>query len=488
MTHEVTVDFLLSGEESSSVVDTRQRPLRVLPDDRGFGINFRGEIYPLHSFDGVSGHVHLSGTQSFHPNSCPVFEGELLLENKTFIRGAIDFSARSKYLLFDCEEEALWTILNDLEEEGIQIGKFGPSVRPAANGRMYDHWARVTGWKRSASDLATLVVSIVESSDQFSIVIDDVIENPASDNVQSVTNRVQSPAVSEGPTPNNDLLVLSRTTDRLIQGLKSGGWSQHELDDLSERLAAHAVAAIDKKSELADSEWLEKVSNERAVVIGEWSRSKLRAIAEEALPKVESLESELRSARKHNGQLQVELEQIRLDTRVVEDGNSEDQAIEVDSLNRQLKEKTSELDEWLKDHDRTVREKEELESELQLTKSSLERMRRLTQAVGAGSEVIADFCAALLPRIELMLNSDSILADRLEDRSMILDILSTLNGGDSHPRGKSVVGARGWFEIRFSTGTGSDGRLYYKSENDRLRVILSQKGDQNHIIRRLKRL
>ena len=72
------------------------------------------------------------------------------------------------------------SILNDLEERGVEIEKFGPSTRPAANGIAYDHWARVIHWDGTGNDLAALVLDVAGSVDEYSITFDDVIERTIS--------------------------------------------------------------------------------------------------------------------------------------------------------------------------------------------------------------------------------------------------------------------------------------------------------------------
>lgn len=208
MRHEISVDIMLTDNVNGLVVDTITRPLRELPDGN-FGVKYRRKIYRLHALDGNSGHIHLRDTQTYAPDQCPVFARDFELAAKPVVRAAVDFSGRYKYLLFNIEEETLRTILNDLEQKGVEIEKFGPSTRPAANGIAYDHWARVINWDGTGNDLAALVLDVAGSVDEYSITFDDVIE------------RTISSLKVAAPEPVPLLTIESRSGERDLNGIDS---------------------------------------------------------------------------------------------------------------------------------------------------------------------------------------------------------------------------------------------------------------------------
>lgn len=490
MGYEVTVDLITTVDEDGSVLDTVTRPLREIPGG-SFGINFRREILPLHAFNGISGHVHLEG-QKFDPDQCPVFEGELRLDQRTVVRGAIDFSGHYDYAFFSCGEETLWTILNDIEELGIDIGKFGESVKAASNGKFYDRWARLVGWKQSASDLANLITNVDESNSGYSVVFDDVIERTTTDartaaQPKSRKSKLPKPK-APASAPTNDLLALSRNTDRLIQGLKSANWSSHELNELSDRLAKHGVKAVKNNSDVPDDQWLENVSIERAVIIGEWSKRRLEILSGELNSQLKKAKDELADLTRRYNAKQDEFARLRDRPPAGDTRESPGLRKEIETLEGQLHAARLEQEIWLKEHESVSDELDDVREQLVSAMSQVDQWKSLAGKANAGSETVGEFIGTLLPNIELLRDSESFLSFQLTDRSHVLNDLKLLNDSGGHHRAKALSGIRGWAEIHFSTGQADDGRLYYRKVENKIRAMLSWKRDQDRVIKQLRRI
>jgi len=488
--YEITIDLISNQEEDGRVIDTVTRPLREIPGG-SFGINYRREIYPLHEFNGVSGHVHLGG-KTYDPDRCPVFEGELRIAQRIVVRGVVDFSGHYHYVLLQCDEPTLLAIINFIEEHQIDITKFGEAVRPAMNGKIYDYFVRLQGWSPSASELAALIADVDESESGYSVIFDAVFERTAEEveapHKTATTESESSVAADSVPETANDLLALSRNTDRLIHGLRSAGWSDYELNELSERLADHGVNAVERKSGIPDDDWLEIVSIERAVIIGEWSKHRLEILSDELVPALDQARDELTALEKSHSELQTRNEQLSERSSVTPPGNNSELVAKIEMLESELNAARSDQETWFKELERVSDELDDTKELLASAMSQVDRWKALSSKANAGSETVGDFLGSLLPNIELLRDSESFLSFQLSDRTHVLKDLAMLNDSGRHHRAKALSGIRGWFEIHFSTGDADDGRLYFRKVDNKVRAMLSWKRDQDRVIQLIRRL
>ena len=181
MFYKIKVDVLMTDSESSSVQETVNRTILLLPNGE-YGVSYKRGIYQLHDLNGSSGHIHANNPLPYEYVDCPAFDGELLVSGVAVVKGAIDFSGRSRYLVFSCDENMLLTILEDLEYEGVSWSEFKPSIRAAGNGQHYTQWIRLTKGSNGSNSIASLEAeSILEKIDRinskgkYRILIDDVI-------------------------------------------------------------------------------------------------------------------------------------------------------------------------------------------------------------------------------------------------------------------------------------------------------------------------
>jgi hypothetical protein len=104
--------------------------------------------------------------------------------------------------------------------------------------------------------------------------------------------------------------------------------------------------------------------------------------------------------------------------------------------------------------------------------------RRLVEAIGH-----------LLPNVELVMDSSSVLARKVPELGRVLDLLRRLDRGERVPPKDFVERAPGWAEVRFATGGEEPGRLYYflDSPPGRRPVLVSVKKDQDLDVAQLLR-
>jgi chromosome segregation ATPase len=163
------------------------------------------------------------------------------------------------------------------------------------------------------------------------------------------------------------------------------------------------------------------------------------------------------------------------------------------------------LEEWMRAFDldaekaRLAQEKDRLAQEnARLWNELIQRNARLdeilranTQAEQALGEHLAreaELIEALLPNIELLRDSREVLRDRLRSRRSALMTLRELSVRGGQMKGSRVEAADGWLERHFTTGDGSNGRIYYCYNGERYRVLVSFKAGQSADIRYLQTL
>jgi len=74
-----------------------------------------------------------------------------------------------------------------------------------------------------------------------------------------------------------------------------------------------------------------------------------------------------------------------------------------------------------------------------------------------------------------------LASKRFSDRSKILRILKLLDARDIPKITKPCKGrAEGWTETHFTTGTANDGRLYFRKQGEKIRILISTKDNQRN--------
>ncbi len=133
-----------------------------------------------------------------------------------------------------------------------------------------------------------------------------------------------------------------------------------------------------------------------------------------------------------------------------------------------------------KDLDNVTKEKNDAKRELERTQSHIERIKNWDDS----SVLVGDMAQTFFPRLELIRDSESLLASkRFSDRSQILRILKLLNVGNTPQNTKPCKGrGDGWTETHFTTGTANDGRLYFRKQGEKIRVLISTKDNQRNDI------
>ena len=130
------------------------------------------------------------------------------------------------------------------------------------------------------------------------------------------------------------------------------------------------------------------------------------------------------------------------------------------------------------DLDNVTKQKNDARRELERAQAHIERIKNWDDS----SILVGDMAEAFFPRLELIRDSESLLASkRFSDRSQILKILKLLNVGNTPQITKPCKGrSAGWTETHFTTGTANDGRLYFRKQGSKIRILISTKDNQRN--------
>jgi hypothetical protein len=155
---------------------------------------------------------------------------------------------------------------------------------------------------------------------------------------------------------------------------------------------------------------------------------------------------------------------------------------------QELKTEKKELLDKVKQAEESAYDSMEVVEDVQAANRSLEqRIARVrSNETSNPSEMMEVAISTLLPRILLMYRSEEYLHNLLSP-TPALEILKSIND-NTFNAGNSVQNAKGWREQHFSTGSGDEGRVYYRPNGARVEVLLSSKATQNRDIRRLGRV
>jgi hypothetical protein len=486
MVYTIKVDVLMTDSESSSVQETTNRTLRLLPSGE-YGIAYKRGIYQLHDLNGSSGHIHPNDSLPYEYEECPVFEGQLLVSGLSVVHGAIDFSGKLSYLVVSCVDDVLFEILEDLLDANISWIAFGPSIRNAENGQRYDHWIRLETKSSKLGNSRTERVALVEAlvlkdkidhfkQGSYRLLIDDVITSKAKNAPKRPRRKISktTPKVTDAPKDEiaNDLLMLSNTTDRLLRGLRESGWSDHDLSTLSERMQKHGKEVV-RQGDSDDADWRDKVATERAVMIGDWSKDRLKAIHSETKATIDELNDQITILKHKNSDLNTQNELLSAQGH----SNSEAECNHENIIIRLQ----NENEEWLEDHEKLLRQ-------VDLARQEAEDLKMSPPARNIGRPETAEYVIeTLLNNIRFVITPPSFIYE-LEDPTRVLNDLMQLNTESKLDNSKKIVGVSKWFEKQFNTGKNNLGRLYYKINNDEVRVALDKKNNRQSQKLFIKRL
>jgi len=494
MPRHITVEFHSSSKDESPIVDTKTRPLRELPAGNGYGVVWRKKVYPLHEFDGVRAHTHLEGLTLFDPSECPVVLDEVYLDKSSSIsiRGAIDLTGYYKYLLIDGFEDQVVEVVSALESDGTSDGKYGPASKAARNGRLYDFFVRIDPRELSGQETGNMIVNTLNSVG-FELVLDDVWEAGHVVELGEQTSAVSQSSPATRTTPSNagssgTLKVLERNTESLLRGFEAAGWGREQIAVLRERLGEHAVdqlASLDPSAELELSdEFIRTVIDERASIIGTWARTQADRM-------VSDFKSEINRLRESNSQMAGKLESVQIKEPTGDSQENDSANISVEDRNLRVRisrlvadidSRNRDYDELLHDYQRLEDVRDDIEQDRQRAHQKISRLEEMSRNWSESSDLVADFRAAYIPNVELVRDSEARLASReFSDRSQLLAYLLKLNDGEPLPGTHRLEGAaKEWDTTHFSTGTANDGRLYFRHDGRRMRVLISPKRNQNH--------
>jgi hypothetical protein len=510
MAKEISVDFLESSSESAKIWDTRNRPLRQLPDGRGYGVVLQGEVLPVHDFDGKTAHAHLGSDEKYQPDDCPVVASYVTVDDKLILTSAIDFSGHYKYLFVDCNDVILEDLLGRLEEWGLNAIQFGSSLQPAKNGYIYDKYVRFDSAFESGLEFAALLERCLADS-EYILDLDQIwVEQPSTANKLPETTIDERPVsqsttlTSQVPGADNYDAPLRNNTFSLLQGFLSAGWTSDDLASLESELSDHADH-LGHGSEIDESEFMTAIVAGRAQIIGKWARHKFSDQESKHRKRTDELSVALASEKSHSAELQLSFQEatkkIEDLAQALEESFSEDMplqpdaqatqneslVLEVEQLKVALDDNVKDVDQWAQNAEVQLLQIEDLESSLQVAQDRILRLQQINAGFGGDSSLFGDILRTYLPRLELLRDSEDRVSGRLSDRAPILRAMRSINDGDDLPGTKNFKGANKWLESHFSTGQSDDGRLYFKTVDDKLRLVISTKTEQKALTPWLQR-
>ena len=267
--------------------------------------------------------------------------------------------------------------------------------------------------------------------------------------------------------------MLSNITERLLRGLREAGWSDHDLSILADQMKEHGTEVV-RQGGSDDADWREKVSTQRAVIIGDWAKDRLNTIHSETKATIENLKDQITSLNHKNSELSNQNELLSARDHSNSDANCdhENTIIKVQNENKG----------WLETHEKTLKQLERARQEAEDLKANPPSIQKI------GKPETAEYVIEkLLINIEFVITPPSFIYE-LEDPTTVLKALRLLNTGSKLPNAKKVVGVPKWFETHFSTGKNSLGRLYYKTSNDKVKVALDKKNNKQSQKLFIKRL
>jgi hypothetical protein len=497
---EVVVNFLVDLKERSSITFSITRPLRELPGNSGYGVVWNGSVYPLHQFDGAAGHTHLEGLQLHRPEDCPVVTETIYLDgssDRVSVRGAIDMAGHYNYLFLDCRNEFIEEIVDCLDEMDIGTGIYGPGNKASRNGRIYEHFIRLRpSHLMPGSDPKASIMTALSMAG-FDLVIDDFWEPGDLEEFGASTKREPELFDPEFPEPsldhaNSSLKILERETESLRRGFEIAGWSHSQVDSLSDKLRQHAlnsVPRLDSGTDDVNDDVMRAIIDERAELIGAWALDKLKQVPESATIQIETLSAKSTDQNSQIDRLTRDLRASKqLSRKATEDpaSSSKGEVGQVEVLRPNIKEIEKHYNALRHEHQRIVEERDDLEHERDRALDRIHRLEAMSHNWDDPSEIVGDFCATWGTKIELLRDSEARLASReFSDRKPLLKRLLTLNHGDmplgTHPvQGKARQ--KGWNTTHFPTGQGSDGRIYYRQDGQKMRILISRKSSQDQDI------
>ena len=537
-----TIDFEVT--QDGTYLGIESRPVRLLPDG-DYGVVYGGRVHRLNTRSVTEEHarimdpsigewaaweIDLSHTETFSKSQCPplnTFRGSPFINDAkldTFtetvsIDWYLEENPNRRYIALDADDTSIEEIIDNLSNYNVAVISHGRSRRVASNGRMYDWFVRLP--LESVSGL---------SEARLRQILDSVCGtlSPLFHTIQAL-----------------DLLGISLTTDGTTIFYR--GNIAYLTPDLSEAVKNRKSDLIEflmnngfveSRGEYESGEVVPKFDPENAVtmIMGELLDAGISGEFGEKFSKRlrEKLDSDedrdegdsLLHARdiflqgiNSLGQELVHLNTLR-QSDAEEKQSIERHLIEAREKIESLQNSPSEITEPVPplatktDHSELLEEKNRLEAKLASTQQDLDdamtiwkseqsqvedlddqnqrlskrvgRLQRQLESVGETAELVETILINATPRIVYRLSSIDTLSE-FTDPSATIRMLRGLDD-QSLAGGSNVGGAPGWREHHVSTGDSDDGRLYYKTIDSRVNVLIGKKGSQRRDIRRLRQL
>lgn len=311
------------------------------------------------------------------------------------------------------------------------------------------------------------------SEDELEVIVDHLMtENLASNNfgkphTPAKNNYFYAFMIRLRPVTNDGLNIK----DRVVQALKVKGlnlivddyWEQPETEDLNQIAVENPVHP--------EPDEVQGTTNQDSHT--HIDKDKTDDIYTDLKFEISSLRTDLKSYMNELTNTLGSRKQLQMVQ--AESVNLEKSDAELSVSNEEFK---RDYDALKEDLDNVTEEKNDTQRQLERTQTQIERIKNWDDS----SVLVGDMAQTFFPKLELIRDSESLLASkRFSDRSQILRILKLLNVGNTPKITKPCKGrSDGWTETHFTTGTANDGRLYFRKQGAKMRILISTKDNQRN--------
>ena len=526
--HDIEVEVF----DGSKHLGTRNRPVRSTPYGT-YGVMFNDKVYPLLNLADYPHHsllvagrplvwgIDATSEDNYFPEVCPLtereefeeYEAPLVADDNQLldVDWYLEQTDTDCHFLMDGTSEEVETAVDLFSENNLDVLNYGRSFRAASNDRTYDWSIQLSASDRRSpneqhlrsaiqlafspqdpitnllGELAELRIRLTTNGTKIFYRgeianLNERIQQFVNDNHLAVLNVLQSSGLMEVATAESDRSSYNASQqplfmDELVAELRGEGFSPEQVEDLRVII-------------------LESVGSGGSDLHAGFNLQGMRALAlmvgrlKTEMSNLVSTKNDLETRVSVSGSRITELESQIADSRISDSASG-------DQLSADLIEKVKSLEVDLAramvDSEMAVnslaisnKKGEDLEHENQRLSAKVSRLLKQFESVGETAELVENILFTATPRITYHLNSIDLLS-KFSDPSTALKMIIGLDAR-TVAGGKKVGGVPGWREHHVSMGDSDDGRLYYKTIDDRVHVLLGRKQTQKRDIRRLSRI
>jgi hypothetical protein len=526
--YDIKVEIFNNSEH----LGTKHRPVRSTPYG-SFGVIFRGEVYPILNLADSAHHklfvagrplvwgIDVGSGDSYFPEVCPlverekfkVFEASFEVEDDQLLDVGwyFDHADSRREIFMNGSAGELDIVVDIFTTNNLEISSYGRSVRPASDGQNYNWNIRLSASEEQLPNrhyVRSILQSVFKPHDPITNLLSELadigvnlttdgtklfyrgqISNLSEDIKRHVGKNYQTlvdlqtsvgsleSANTESANTSSGAAHLSVVLDEIIEKLHVEGLSILQGDELRANVLGMFKtedSAYDVNSSFQGIRKLVQMVGRLQIEFDAIlsAKSQLETQTSVALARVEELESKSTDPTRS-----IEIPVTQSLTELAEKVLSLEVAL-VDAHANENKATAA----WARSEEKS----EDLEEENQRLSTSIGRLLKQFESVGETAELVELILFTATPRTTYHMNSIDLLSS-FRDPSATLKMIIGLDNR-TVSGGKSIGGAPSWREHHVSTGDSNDGRIYYRSDGEKIHVLLGKKQSQKRDIRRLSRI